>query len=83
MNRSFDGVPFYSAIGLPKCMVVYTCGISARYGINSLLIGSNNYWSATTNTNNSNNAWIVNFNNGNVNNNNKNNNNYVRCVRAG
>ena len=33
--------------------------------------------------NNSNNAWIVNFNNGNDNNNNKNNNNYVRLVRSG
>lgn len=32
--------------------------------------------------NNSNNAWIVNFNNGNDNNNNKNNNNYVRLVRS-
>jgi hypothetical protein len=30
----------------------------------------------------SNNAWIVNFNNGNVNNNNKDNDNYVRPVRA-
>jgi hypothetical protein len=40
------------------------------------------YWSSTTYANNSNNAWIVNFNNGNVNNN-KSNNNYVRCVRGG
>ena len=44
---------------------------------------SSNYWSSTTNANNTNNAWNVNFNNGNVNNNNKNNNNYVRCVRGG
>lgn len=41
------------------------------------------YWSSTTNTNNSGNAWNVNFNNGNTNNNNKTNSNYVRCVRAG
>ncbi len=45
---------------------------------------SSNYWSSTTNANNPNNAWIVNFNNGNVNNDNKsNNNNYVRAVRSG
>lgn len=44
---------------------------------------SNNYWSATTNAGNPNNAWNVNFNNGNVNNNNKTNNNYVRAVRSG
>ena len=44
---------------------------------------ANNYWSATTNATNPNNAWNVNFNNGNVNDNNKNNNNYVRAVRAG
>jgi hypothetical protein len=44
---------------------------------------SNNYWSSSTNANNSDNAWNVNFNNGNVNNNNKTNNNYVRAVRGG
>jgi len=44
---------------------------------------SNNYWSATTNANNTDNAWNVNFNNGNDNNNNKTNHNYVRCVRGG
>jgi RNA-directed DNA polymerase len=47
-------------------------------------VQSSNYWSATTNANNTNNAWIVNMNNGNVNNDNKtNNNNYVWPVRAG
>lgn len=44
---------------------------------------SNNYWSSSTNVNNPDNAWNVNFNNGNVNANNKSNNNYVRCVRSG
>lgn len=46
--------------------------------------GSDNYWSSTENSNNSNNAWYVNFNNGNVNNNgNKNNNAYrVRPLLA-
>ncbi|WP_051434679.1 DUF1566 domain-containing protein [Desulfonatronum lacustre] len=39
------------------------------------------YWSSTTNANNTNNAWHVNFNNGNVNNNNKSNSSYVRAVR--
>jgi hypothetical protein len=41
------------------------------------------YWSSTTNANNSDNAWNVNFSSGNTNNNNKNNDNYVRCVRSG
>ena len=44
---------------------------------------ASNYWSSTTNANNSNNAWNVNFNNGNANNNNKSNNNYARGVRGG
>jgi len=45
---------------------------------------SNNYWSSTTNRNNPNNAWNVNFNNGNVNNNNNKNNSFaVRAVRGG
>jgi hypothetical protein len=44
---------------------------------------ANNYWSATTNPGNPNNAQDVNFNNGNVNNDNKTNNNYVRAVRSG
>jgi len=42
---------------------------------------SSYYWSATTNVNNTDNAWNVNFNNGNDNNNNKTNSNYVRCAR--
>jgi hypothetical protein len=47
-------------------------------------VQSNNYWSATTNANNPDNAWNVNLNNGNVNNGNKtNNNNYVWPVRSG
>jgi hypothetical protein len=42
-----------------------------------------NFWSSSPNANNSNNAWLVNFNNGNDNNNNRNNNNHVRLVRGG
>jgi hypothetical protein len=41
------------------------------------------YWSSSPNANNSNNAWIVNFNNGYDNNNNRNNNNVLRLVRSG
>jgi len=41
------------------------------------------YWSSTSNANNPNNAWNVNFNDGNVNNNDKDNDNYVRAVRGG
>jgi len=44
---------------------------------------ASNYWSSTTNANNPNNAWNVNFNNGNVNNNNKTNNNFVTAIRGG
>ena len=44
---------------------------------------SDNYWSSTTNADNPDNAWNVNFNNGNVNNNDKTNTNYVRAVRGG
>ena len=47
------------------------------------LMTSNNYWSSTTNANNTGNAWNVNFNNGNSNNNNKTYNYGVRCVRGG
>jgi hypothetical protein len=36
------------------------------------------YWSSTSNANNDDNAWNVNFNNGNVNNNNKDNDFHVR-----
>lgn len=46
-------------------------------------VQANNYWSSTTNANNTDNAWNINMNNGNVNNNNKTNNNYVLPVRAG
>ena len=45
------------------------------------LIIISEFWSSSTNVNNTNNAWNVNFNNGNVNNTNKTNNNTVRCVR--
>ena len=46
-------------------------------------VQSNNYWSSTTNANNTDNAWNVNLYNGNVNNDNKTNNNYVWPVRGG
>lgn len=46
-------------------------------------VQANNYWSSTTNANNTDNAWNVNMYNGNVNANNKTNNNYVWPVRAG
>ena len=46
-------------------------------------VQSSNYWSATTNANNTSNAWDVNFNNGDVNNDDKTNNNFVWCARGG
>lgn len=44
---------------------------------------SSNYWSATTNANNTSNAWDVNLNNGDVNNDDKTNTNHVWCMRGG
>jgi len=41
------------------------------------------HWSSSTNSNDPDNAWNVNFNDGNVNNDNKSNDNYVRAVRGG
>jgi hypothetical protein len=81
MNSSFESVPFYCAMLLPKRIVVYLHAICAEIAKKSIYTVSNNYWSSTTNADNADNAWIVNFNNGNDNWNNKNNNNYVRCVR--
>jgi len=46
-------------------------------------VQSNNYWSSSTNVNNTTNAWNVNMNDGNVNNDNKTNDNYVWPVRSG
>jgi len=55
---------------------------TARAESGRTMCRSNNYWSSSTNANNPDNAWNVNFHNGNANWNNKNNNNYVRCVRG-
>jgi hypothetical protein len=46
-------------------------------------VQSSNYWSSTTNADNTANAWNVNVNNGNVNTSNKTNTNYVWPVRGG
>ena len=62
----------------------YQRGLSGSEGASGQAnVQSTYYWSSTTNANNTNNAWVVNMNNGNVNNDNKNNNNYVWPVRAG
>ena len=58
-------------------------GLPGQTESGRIMCVSSNYWSATTNANNTDNAWKVNFNNGNDNNNNKTNHNYVRCVRGG
>ena len=61
------------------------CGRGEVNGSENAFSGvqTNNYWSSTTNADNTGNAWIVNLNNGNVNNNDKTNNNYVWPVRGG
>ena len=46
-------------------------------------VQSNNYWSSSSNANNPDNAWNVNFNNGNAKNNNRSNDQHVRLVRGG
>ena len=90
-------VPFYSAFVPPGEIPVYfiqffvpgmtgpvkwwICRKAGRKWMDN--VQSSSYWSATTNANNTNNAWNINFNNGNDNNNNKTNSYYVRCVRAG
>ena len=58
-------------------------GISSAVFEVSNPITSSNYWSSTTNADNTDYAWNVNFYNGNSNNNNKDNDNHVRCVRGG
>lgn len=81
-----QSVPHYCASDLPQGIngAVMTAVAFITAGSNGHLTAvSNNYWSSTTYANNTNNAWIVNFNNGNTGTTNKNNNNYVRCVRSG
>jgi len=60
-------------------------GARVRHGGNKRRgnTAASNYWSSTSNANNPDNAWNVNFNNGNVNDNDKSNNNFVRAVRGG
>ncbi len=46
-------------------------------------VQSSNYWSSTSNADNTSNAWNLNLNDGNVNNTDKTNSNYVWPVRGG
>lgn len=68
---------------VPARISVYWTGKSGRIKTFSGVQTNNWYWSATTNAGNTNNAWIVNLNNGNVSWNNKTNSNYVWPVRGG
>ena len=72
-----------SAAGGPGILGKDRAGRSGRILCSFSGVQTNNYWSSTTNANNTSNAWNVNLNNGNVNNNNKTNNNYVWPVRGG
>jgi hypothetical protein len=58
-------------------------GRSGRIYFSCAGVQSDNYWSSTTNADNTDNAWNVNLNNGNVNNDDKTNTNYVWPVRGG
>jgi len=72
----------------PRCGEARHAGPEAGHGQSAGTSGgdiraASNYWSSTSNANNPNNAWNVNFNNGNVNNDNKTNTNFVIAVRGG
>jgi|GEM_PF-2101421 len=62
---------------------VKCAGRSGRIYFSCAGVQSDNYWSSTTNADNTDNAWNVNLNNGNVNNDDKTNTNYVWPVRGG
>ena len=62
---------------------VARAGRSGRISVSRAGVQSDNYWSSSTNADNTDNAWNVNLNNGNVNNDNKTNTNYVWPVRGG
>ncbi|MCD4718779.1 MAG: DUF1566 domain-containing protein [Desulfobacula sp.] len=75
--------PHFFDKGIIIQAVVFSTAGGSQQAVKSGSEVSSNYWSSTTNANNSGNAWNVNFNNGNVNNNNKSNSYYVRAVRGG
>ena len=62
---------------------VARAGRSGRISVSRAGVQSDNYWSSSTNADNTDNAWNVNLNNGNVNNDNKTNTNRVWPVRGG
>jgi uncharacterized protein (TIGR02145 family) len=70
---------FAKASTYAKATVDKSAGVEITRG--KLLHATSNYWSSTTNSNNTQNAWNMNQNNGNTNNNTKTNTNSVRCVR--
>lgn len=72
-----------SAAGGPGGIRVGAAGRSGRTCCQGFGVVSSNYWSSTTNADNTTNAWNVNLNDGNVNNDNKGNTNYVWPVRGG
>ena len=85
MNRTesrtlLAGIDFRWSFRIPN---IGSQGRSGRIFCAFSGVQSNNYWSSTTNANNTDNAWNVNLNNGNVNTNNKSNDNYVWPVRGG
>ena len=71
-----------SAAGGPGAWVARAGG-SGRISVSRAGVQSDNYWSSSTNADNTDNAWNVNLNDGNVNNDDKTNTNYVWPVRAG
>ena len=77
--RTFQGSVSGGSVGF----LMGSSGKSERISKMFSGVQSSNYWSSTTNANNTSNAWNVNLNNGNVNNNDKSNNNYVWPVRGG
>jgi len=81
-----EGMSMQAVVSRPAGLVgrwSRNSGRSGRTCAKVLGVQSNNYWSSTTNANNTDNAWNVNLNDGNVNNNDKTNTNYVWPVRGG
>ncbi len=83
-NPVGQGLPERAGYSFKKGLSTGRLVLLVKTKLITTFFGNDNYWSSTENSNNSNNAWYVNFNNGNVNNNgNKNNNTYrVRPLLA-
>ena len=77
------GIPLWASAASGLGATSGSVGRSGRITVSWAGVQSDNYWSSSTNADNTDNAWNVNLNDGNVNNDNKTNTNYVWPVRGG